>query len=55
MEQGENNYCFCTPTETIPRLLTGGTSAKNLPEAGFLNAAGFPLFSAGLELCEVSG
>ena len=29
--------------EPSPRLLTGGASAKNLPPAGFLNAAGFPL------------
>ena len=32
--------------EPSPRLLTGGAYAKYLPPAGFLNAAGFPLFPA---------
>ena len=48
MEQGENNYCSCTPTETIPRLLTGGAYAKYLPSAGFLTLRGFPSFQRGL-------
>ena len=30
--------------------MTGGASAKNLPPAGFLNAAGFSLFSAELKI-----
>ena len=36
--------------EPSPRLLTGGAYAKNLPPAGFLNAAGFPLFSVTLKI-----
>ena len=36
--------------EPSPRLLTGGASAKNLPPAGFLYAAGFPLFSSATKI-----
>ena len=40
------NFLLLLLHEPPPRLLTGGAFAKNLPPAGFFNAAGFSLYYA---------